>query len=202
MPPVFGPVSPSPTRLWSCAVPKGRAVVPSERQKKLASSPVRHSSITTSAPARPMRPAKQASTAATASSRVAATVTPLPAASPSALTTIGAPCGGHRPCAAARVAEMPVGGGRDARFGAQRLGVALRAFQSRRFRARTEGGDARAAEIVGEPGDQRRLRPDDDEVDRLAPAEGDDRAVIGRIERDERRRVRRCPDCPAPRRAA
>jgi hypothetical protein len=39
MPPVLGPVSPSPTRLWSCAVPKGRAVLPSHRQKKLASSP-------------------------------------------------------------------------------------------------------------------------------------------------------------------
>ena len=27
MPPVFGPVSPSPTRLWSCAEPSGSAVV-------------------------------------------------------------------------------------------------------------------------------------------------------------------------------
>ena len=39
MPPVFERVSPSPTRLWSWAVPKGSAVVPSHRQKKLASSP-------------------------------------------------------------------------------------------------------------------------------------------------------------------
>ena len=88
MPPVFGPVSPSPTRLWSCAVPKGSAVVPSQSTKKLASSPVRHSSITTSA----FGSAKQAAIAASASSTVAATVTPLPAARPSALTTIGAPC--------------------------------------------------------------------------------------------------------------
>ena len=44
MPPVFEPVSPSPTRLWSWAVPKGSAVVPSHRQKKLASSPSRNSS--------------------------------------------------------------------------------------------------------------------------------------------------------------
>ena len=55
MPPVFGPVSPSPTRLWSCAVASGSAVSPSERTKKLASSPSRNSSITTSAPAAPMR---------------------------------------------------------------------------------------------------------------------------------------------------
>src|ERR671932_375444 len=47
--------------------------------------------MTTASPAAPKAPEKHASTAASASSRVAATVTPLPAASPSALTTIGAP---------------------------------------------------------------------------------------------------------------
>ena len=51
MPPVFGPVSPSPTRLWSCAEASGIAVSPSHSAKNEASSPTRNSSITTSAPA-------------------------------------------------------------------------------------------------------------------------------------------------------
>ena len=88
MPPVLGPRSPSNTRLWSCAVPSGIARVPSHSAKKLASSPNRHSSTTTSAPGS----ANRAVSASSAWSRVSATVTPLPAASPSAFTTIGAPC--------------------------------------------------------------------------------------------------------------
>ena len=57
---------------------------------KLASSPSRNSSITTSRPASPNRPLNIALAAASASSGVAATTTPLPAASPLALTTSGA----------------------------------------------------------------------------------------------------------------
>ncbi len=34
MPPVFGPVSPSPTRLWSCALAKGVARVPSHEREE------------------------------------------------------------------------------------------------------------------------------------------------------------------------
>ena len=57
---------------------------------KLASSPSRNSSITTRLPAAPKRRSESiASIAALACSRVVATTTPLPAASPSALTTIG-----------------------------------------------------------------------------------------------------------------
>src|SRR6056297_1742813 len=92
MPPVFGPVSPSPARLWSCAVPIGRTSVPSQSTKNDASSPLMTSSITTSAPAPPKAPPNMSSMAASASATVSATITPLPAASPSALTTMGAPC--------------------------------------------------------------------------------------------------------------
>ena len=67
------------------------AVFPSQRQKKLASSPLRNSSTTISIPAFPKVPSKQESTARNASPIVVATVTPLPAAKPSALMTIGAP---------------------------------------------------------------------------------------------------------------
>ncbi len=48
MPPVLGPVSPSPMRLWSCAEAMGAACVPSQRAKKESSSPVRNSSRTIS----------------------------------------------------------------------------------------------------------------------------------------------------------
>ena len=48
MPPVFGPLSPSPTRLWSCAEASGIAVSPSHSAKNEASSPTRNSSITIS----------------------------------------------------------------------------------------------------------------------------------------------------------
>mmetsp|Transcript_12389 Transcript_12389/g.42955 ORF Transcript_12389/g.42955 Transcript_12389/m.42955 type:complete len:306 (+) Transcript_12389:528-1445(+) len=93
MPPVLGPVSPSPTALWSCALPTITASSPARNAKNDASSPSRNSSTTTSAPAAPnLLSTIISSTAACASSTVEATVTPLPAARPSVLTTMGAPC--------------------------------------------------------------------------------------------------------------
>ena len=66
--------------------------MPSHSANSETSSPVRHSSITTAAPASPKaRRSIIASIAASASASVAATTTPLPAARPSAFTTIGAP---------------------------------------------------------------------------------------------------------------
>jgi hypothetical protein len=58
---------------------------------KLASSPSRNSSITTRAPASPKALPESMSHGVSASASVIATITPLPAARPSALTTIGAP---------------------------------------------------------------------------------------------------------------
>ena len=85
--------------------------------------------------------------------------------------------------AAPRVGEAAIGGGRDAGLAAEILGEALRAFELAPRLRRAEDPDAGGSQIVGEPGDQRRLRPDDDEVDRFAPAEGDDRRMVGWIER-------------------
>ena len=65
------------------------------------------------------------------------------------------------------------------------LGVALRALEPRRFARWPEDGDAGGGEIVDDAGDERRLRPDHDEVDSLLAAEGDDRRMIGDVERDE-----------------
>ena len=50
MPPVSGPLSPSPTRLWSWLVAIGRTGSPSTMTMKLASSPVRESPLTPRAP--------------------------------------------------------------------------------------------------------------------------------------------------------
>ena len=47
MPPVFGPVSPSPTRLKSCAGASGTTVVPSVSANSDTSGPSRNSSMTT-----------------------------------------------------------------------------------------------------------------------------------------------------------
>ena len=92
MPPVFGPSSPSRTRLWSCATGRPIARRPSQTAKNDASAPVRCSSMTTHRPASPNRRSSIASrTACSAADRSGATVTPFPAASPSALMTTGNP---------------------------------------------------------------------------------------------------------------
>ncbi len=66
--------------------------MPSVKAIKEASSPLRHSSTTTILPASPKALSlSMESMASFASSRVEHIITPLPAASPSALTTQGAP---------------------------------------------------------------------------------------------------------------
>ena len=88
MPPVFGPVSPSPRRLWSWADPNGTAVRPSHAAKTEISGPVSPSSITQVVPASPnAAPDRYSRTASRASAMDSVTRTPLPAASPSVLMT-------------------------------------------------------------------------------------------------------------------
>ena len=84
MPPVFGPVSPSPIRLKSCAGASGTTRLPSASAKTDTSSPTSSSSIT-------IGPGKAAAARRPSSScsAVSQTKTPLPAASPSTLTTHG-----------------------------------------------------------------------------------------------------------------
>src|SRR5215469_4531707 len=79
---------------------------------KLASSPGRNSSITTSRPASPKRPANIASAVASASVADAAITTPLPAARPLAFTTSGVRCARTQAgskLARVKVAERAVG---------------------------------------------------------------------------------------------
>ena len=85
-------MSPSPTRLWSCAPCKGTATPPPTTAKKLASSPPRNSSTTISSPAAPNAELTiMSSTASRAVCVSNATITPFPAARPSVFTTMGAP---------------------------------------------------------------------------------------------------------------
>src|SRR5712671_3905311 len=90
MPPVFGPLSSSNTALWSRAGSNGTIVWPSVKVVTDSSWPTRNSSSTIVLPAAPNRPfSRQSVTATCAWSLLFATVTPLPAARPDALTTIG-----------------------------------------------------------------------------------------------------------------
>ena len=199
MPPVLGPSSPSKARLWSCAVPKGSTVLPSQSAKKLASSPSRNSSITAEAPGAE----KIASRAASAVARSVATVTPLPAASPSAFTTIGqVVLHAHRRAPRSQSVKR-----RYSAVGmpASRQRSLVKPLEPSSCAAAFEGPKARDAgrrKVVDEAGDERRLGPDDDEVDLLRAAEGDHRRMVGGVERARIRRRRRCRHCPARQRAS
>ena len=71
----------------------GTTVSPSVKLSTETSGPSMYSSMTTRAPDAPKAcPSIMARTASLASSQVWATTTPLPSASPSAFTTMGAPC--------------------------------------------------------------------------------------------------------------
>src|SRR6476620_514151 len=87
MPPVLGPSSSLPTRLKSCAGARATTVSPSLMQKTETSGPSRNSSTTS----RPSGLSRQVRACSRATSRETVTTTPLPAASPSSLTTCGAP---------------------------------------------------------------------------------------------------------------
>ena len=118
---------------------------------------------------------------ASASSTEAAMTTPLPAASPLALTTSGARWARTQAAsklAAVNVAERAVG----MRVAAQELlGERLRALELRAGARRPEAAQPRCGERVDHAGHQRRLRPDDGEVDVLGRCQAHQRgAVLGR----------------------
>ena len=88
-----------------------------------------------------------------------------------------------------RVVEALVGAGRDVIFGAEILGETFRTLQLGGGRRWPEGGDACGAQPVGETGDQRRLRADDDEIDGVFGAEAQDRGVVLDVHGHERRHL-------------
>ena len=135
MPPVLGPVSPLPSRLKSCAGASGTTCSPSVMQNNDTSGPSRYSSTTTGAPA-----ARHRCACARASSRSSVTTTPLPAASPSSLTTYGAPSASSA-SAPRRRSRRPGPRGRDLGRGHHLLGEGLAALELRRLAAGAEAGD-------------------------------------------------------------
>ena len=170
MPPVFGPASPSPTRLKSCAGISGTTSSPSQMQNSDTSGPERNSSTTTA----PSGLARQAWACSSASARSSVTTTPLPAASPSSLTTCGAPRASSASSTSATVVQTwasPVGtSAADMTSLAKALLPSSRAASRRRAEAR----DAGVTHRVGHARHQRRLRPDDDEVDPHRDRQRDD----------------------------
>jgi hypothetical protein len=76
------------------------------------------------------------------------------------------------------VAQEDVGGGRHARRFHHLLGEGLRPLQLGGRRARPEGGDPRLLQGVDQSGDQRRLGPDRDQIDRPLARRGDDRLGV------------------------
>ena len=147
MPPVFGPVSPSPARLKSCAAPSGTACAPSQSANSETSSPSSSSSITNSPP--------NAATARNAAS-----------------TSSARPADEHALAGCEAVRLDDAGGARDReRLGGRHAGRAhhvlrerLRSLDPRRRRARAEDGDPVSSQLVGDAGDERRLGADHDEV--------------------------------------
>ena len=201
MPPVLGPCR---RRRRACDPAPWRAAAPSRRRPARRSSLPRrrrNSSITTSSAGVAESAEKQASIAASASALVSAMVTPLPAASPSALITIGQLLRRHVSLGRGRIGEAGIGSCRNAGPRAEILGEALRAFELRRRLRRPEHLDALRFEIVGEACDQRRLRADDHKADLVLLAE----RLPPRRDRPHRaartRRPPRSRHCPARNRA-
>ena len=196
MPPVFGPSSPSPSRLKSCAAPRLRTRAPSQSAKSETSGPSSSSSITRSPPNWRERAERRRRPRL----RSWQTKTPLPGREPVGLD--------H--------ARRPSRRGSDAAVGTPAasqdvLREALRPFDPRRGRARAEDGDPASPQDVGDAGDERRLRPDHDEIgaeregereqavgvvgpDGMALPEPRDPRVAGRgVELAERRALRETP---------
>ena len=141
--------------------------------------------MTTSAPAAPCMPAKQASIAAIASLGGLRHGDALAGGEAVGLDDHRRPLGADIVAGGAGAGEAAIGGRGDAGLGAEVLGEALRALEACRCAARPERRDAGGGEVVDQPRDQRRLRPDDDEVDVPRAAEGDHRAVVGDVEADQ-----------------
>ena len=169
MPPVFGPVSPSPMRLKSWAATSGTTAEPSVRQNSETSGPSRYSSITT-------RP--HATAWASAAARSEVTTTPLPAARPSSFTTYGGAELVERRRRLRRVDAHPRRCGGHPGRAHHVLGERLAAFELRCLARRSEAVDAGRAHRVGDARDERRLRADDHQVGGDVGSEGGHRGTV------------------------
>ena len=180
MPPVFGPVSPSPTRFVSWAASSSTQFpLPSVTANMLTSGPSRISSTTTVEPASPnSRPSSDARIAVSALGTVARDRDAL---------ARGEPVGLHDRRAAELVDERdrvlhtveraaPRGG--DVAACHDLLRERLRPLDPGGGSVRAEDGVAMLAELVGEAGDERVLGADDREPDVALPDDAEDALLI------------------------
>ena len=172
MPPVFGPVSPSPTRLKSWAGSNGTAACPSVTTNSDTSGPSRNSSTTT---------VSQASAWASAWSRSVVTTTPLPAASPSSFTTYGGP---NSSSARSTSAGSRQTNDRAVGTPATAITSLANAFDPS-IRAACWDGPKQAMPAartcIGHAGHQRCLRPDHDQVRLLLERERGHRGPVKHV---------------------
>ncbi len=190
MPPVLGPSSPSRARLKSCAGCSGRTVSPSVMANSETSGPSRYSSITTRS---------HAAAWSIAAWRSSVTTTPLPAASASSLTTYGGPNASSAASACSAVSHTCAIAVGTSAAAMTCLANALEPSSCAACGAGTEARDARSTYGVGDTGDQRRLRPDDDEVDAERQRERGHRSTVELVDVVERRNGGDARDCPVPR---
>ena len=89
-----------------------------------------------------------------------------------------------------RRAEAFIGRGGNAVRPAQVLGEALGAFEAGGGAARAEGLDAGGFEVIDDAGAERRLGPDNDQIDAVSTAIRDHRRMVADIERNALRLTR------------
>ena len=176
MPPVFGPVSPSPMRLKSCAGTRGTAVDPSVIANRETSGPSRYSSTTTALSGR----ARHAAAWAIAAARSSVTTTPLPAARPSSLTTNGAPNWSSAAATSSAVVHTWASAVGTSAWAITALANALEPSSWAACGAGAEAVDPRRTHRVRDAGHERGLRSDDDQVHReVAGERGDGLRIAG-----------------------
>ena len=189
MPPVLGALSPSNTRLWSCAEASGIALSPSQSAKNEASSPVRNSSTTTSAPAAPKLAAEHHVDRGFRLGDARRHHHALAGGEPVGLHHDRRTLRPHVGLGGRRRGEALIGRRRDIVGLAQVLGKALGTFELGSRPARAERLNAGGGQIVDDTGAQRRLGTDHHEVDAVAN---------GRTRSPRHGRRYRARQCPLP----
>ena len=194
MPPVFGPSSPSPTRLKSWAGWSGTTVVAVGEANSETSGPSRNSSMTT-------RPGRQAVRAwAQGLAAVVGDHHALAGRQSVVLDDV------RRAERVERLVDL-LGGRADVGSAVgtpaaaiTSLAKALEPSSCAASLRGAEAGDARLAHGVGDPGDQRRLRADDDQVGAQLDGQRGDAVAVEQVDGGAARRSRRCRRCRGRRR--
>ena len=198
MPPVFGPVSPSPSRLWSCDVASGSTCRPSTMAMKLASSPSQelldHDGVAGLAEA----PGEHVLRRRNRRLDVVADHDALAGGETIGLDDERRALRAHPAGIERRARERRIRRRRNAVPRQEILGERLRAFETRSEPARTEAAQTRGVEGIANTEHERRFGSDDRQVDALRPRRN---ARDRQRHRPRRRRcafsvLRPCPDCP------